>query len=271
MSTAVARQFVSALQELTPTRPSWRRRPPFAGLSEPGSAHAESQDFVCCESLGGGLTLLVVADGLGGLDQGTLASRTAVFSVFRHLKRYLARIHDVEPESIPQLLHAAVGRANLDLRSLCLDRGCELGSTLCAALVDGGHRAVIASVGDSRCYLYNRGSMIQITRDHTLLRQMLALGTIEEQEAASHPLRGVLSRYLGKDDDLDVTLIEVPLDRGSKLLLCTDGVWGHVSWDQMMETMQNSDDPIETCHSLISAASLKWGFDDMSCALWKCC
>jgi PPM family protein phosphatase len=138
-----------------------------------------------------------------------------------------------------------------------------MGTTLTAALVQGA-QVRLAHVGDSRAYLYRDGELQLLTEDHTLVHKMLMEGEIDESEAETHPHRSILTRALGVDGDVQVDEGFVEMRNRDRLLLCTDGLTGMVSDEQIKTVLEESQDPQEAVDRLVRAANRAGGIDNIT-------
>ncbi len=174
--------------------------------------------------------LYVVADGMGGHRGGQVASQVA-----------LEAMEGLATEGRGSLADH-VRRANRAVwdRSVEDERLSGMGTTLTAAQIDGAS-ALIAHVGDSRAYLLRDGSLQQLTTDHTLVARMVKSGEITDAEAEVHPHKNVLTRALGTDEEVEVDEDSIALVDGDRLLLCSDGLTGMVTEDQIQAILENSD------------------------------
>lgn len=173
-------------------------------------------------------TILVVADGMGGYAAGEVASRTAVETVID------AYYRDGSPE-VEQALTNALALANeaVILEAKKDSERSGMGTTMAVAVVRSAELAV-ANVGDSRVYLIRGGQVNQLTRDHSWVAELLAVGKITPEEARRHPMRNVVTRSLGGRDRVDVeTYPRSYLQSGDIVLLCSDGLWGMIAPDQI--------------------------------------
>lgn len=163
--------------------------------------------------------LLAVADGMGGHAGGEVASRVAIETL-------KAAMQPLEDGDAARLLKNAFRRANEAILAEATDTGVTgMGTTLTAALLRGSN-ATIASVGDSRAYLVRGSGLTQITKDHTLVAEQVAQGTLTAEQARADPQRNILTQALGNQPRLakDLpTIFEIPLLPEDRLLLCTDG------------------------------------------------
>ena len=197
--------------------------------------------------------LYIVADGMGGHRGGDVASQLA-----------LATIEELASEGRGTLMDhiRAANRAVWD-QSVEDERLSGMGTTLTAAQIDGAN-ALIAHVGDSRAYLLREGKLRQLTTDHTLVGRMVRSGEITEAEAEVHPHKNVLTRSLGTDEEVDVDEDTIALLNGDQLLLCSDGLTGMVTEDQIQAILENSEGPQQAADRLVKAANRAGGIDNIS-------
>ena len=197
--------------------------------------------------------LYVVADGMGGHRGGQVASQVA-----------LETMEELATEG-PGSLAEHVRRANRAVwdRSVEDERLSGMGTTLTAARIDGAS-ALIAHVGDSRAYLLRDGMLRQLTTDHTLVDRMVKSGEITEAEAEVHPHKNVLTRALGTDEQVEVDEDSIALVDGDRLMICSDGLTGMVTEDQIQAILENSDHPQQAADRLVKAANRAGGIDNIS-------
>lgn len=197
--------------------------------------------------------LYVVADGMGGHRGGQVASQVALET--------MEELATEGPGSLADHVHRA-NRAVWD-RSVEDERLSGMGTTLTAARIDGAS-ALIAHVGDSRAYLLRDGMLRQLTTDHTLVDRMVKSGEITEAEAEVHPHKNVLTRALGTDEQVEVDEDSIALVDGDRLLICSDGLTGMVTEDQIQAILENSDHPQQAADRLVKAANRAGGIDNIS-------
>jgi protein phosphatase len=197
--------------------------------------------------------LFVVADGMGGHRGGQVASQVA-----------LETMEELAAEDRGSLAEH-VRRANRAVwdRSVEDERLAGMGTTLTAARIEGAS-ALIAHVGDSRAYLLRDDMLRQITTDHTLVDRMVKSGEITEAEADVHPHKNVLTRALGTDEQVDVDEDSLALQDGDRLLLCSDGLTGMVTEDQIKAILEHTDRPQQAADRLVKAANRAGGIDNIS-------
>lgn len=212
--------------------------------------------------------LYVIADGMGGHRNGELASETAVRSFGSYLMSKLYRpIYGPDPqatqESLRELMEAAVQEAHEEVRKSAPGGGC----TLTAALVLG-NQMVIAHLGDSRAYaIYRDGRMEALTKDHSLVKRLQDLGQLTEEEAAVHPQKSVLYRALGQGDVAQADIFNSSLPTPGFLLICSDGLWGVISEDDIQRIVNSTASPFLACQHLVEAANAAGGPDNISVVL----
>ncbi len=197
--------------------------------------------------------LYAVADGMGGHRGGEVASNLALQTI----ERLFTAQEGTLTEQVEQANRAVFERSQSD-REVA-----GMGTTLTAALVQGA-QVRLAHVGDSRAYLFRDGELQLLTEDHTLVHKMLVEGEITESEAETHPHRSILTRALGVDGSVQVDEGVVEMRNGDRLLLCTDGLTGMVSDEQIKAVLAESKDPQEAVDRLVRAANRAGGIDNIT-------
>jgi serine/threonine protein phosphatase PrpC len=214
--------------------------------------------------------LFIVADGMGGHSLGERASAVASRTIAREILSrlflpYLADpdlLADADRPSLNEVMRLALEEANRAVASNVP----EGGTTGTAALIFGD-RATIAHVGDSRAYLIQPDRFERLTRDHSLVERLQELGQLSAQEAAVHPQKNVLYRALGQGDGLEIDVSSYQLPVGSRLLLCSDGLWGYLSEELLIETVRKAQTLQAACDQLIDRANEAGGPDNISAIL----
>ncbi len=206
--------------------------------------------------------LYIVADGVGGAEAGDIASQHATERTIEYF------VSGAEENSADRLLQA-VRNANDELREMATKRatGRYMATTMCAALVQN-HNALFINVGDSRGYHLRDGGMYQVTKDHSLVAQLVAEGAITPEEAERHPRRNVILSSLGPTKNPQIDLFEVDLNDGDCLILCSDGLTRHVSDGEIARVAQNK--PVEEATKfLVDLANSRGGSDNISVAIMR--
>jgi serine/threonine protein phosphatase PrpC len=209
--------------------------------------------------------LYIVADGMGGHQFGEVASNAAIRTVAGYVLRkfhpYLFHVKtDTMDESFQEIMQAAVSEAQRAIQREAPGSG----TTLTAALVLG-QQITIAHVGDSRAYfVYPDGRIEPITRDHSLVKRLEELGHITSEEAANYPHRNVLYRALGQGEILDPDIFTLGFPQPGFLMLCSDGLWGVVSEQELVRSVVDAPNLQRACQNLITAANTAGGPDNIS-------
>lgn len=207
------------------------------------------------------LGLFVVADGMGGAQAGERASAIAIETI-------VAGIRCAAPARNSELLLAAIREANRNILSQAAENPDYqgMGTTVVAALL-APPVAYIASVGDSRVYLFRREKLVRITSDQTWVNEVgRSLGLTEEQ-IHSHPFRNVLTMAVGARERIEVHSYQLGLEGGDILLLCSDGLHGVVQDDEVAESLGAGGSLADTAADLISRAREKGGPDNITVVL----
>lgn len=197
--------------------------------------------------------LFAVADGMGGHEAGEVASEITINT-----------LNDLAPQSADsEALARAVVAANLNvIKAPSQGVGREgMGTTLTAAILEK-ERLVIAQVGDSRAYLLHNGSLQQLTRDHSLMADMIEAGQLTEAEARVHPNRSVITRAIGSDPHMQPDLYELNVETGDRLLLCSDGICGMIEDHEIASIMRQAPSAQSCADQLVEAALAAGGFDN---------
>ena len=214
--------------------------------------------------------LYIVADGMGGHQYGEVASNTAIRTFGGHIMRkfhpYLFNLPTMPlDESLQDLASEGVIKAQEAIQRDAPGSG----TTLTAALILG-QQITIAHVGDSRAYaVYPDGRFDLITRDHSLVGRLEELGQITAEEAANHPQKNVLYRALGQGEVLEPDLFSVAFPRTGMLMICSDGLWGVLSEQQMRQAISGAPTLEDACQNLVNAANAAGGPDNISVILVK--
>ena len=199
--------------------------------------------------------LFAVADGMGGHAAGEVASEIAV--------RVLSELAPEHPDG--EALGRAIEEANRAVIQAAREgRGRQgMGTTMTAAMLEG-ERLVIAKVGDSRAYLLHQGKLQQLTRDHSLMADMIEAGQLTPEEARTHPQRSVITRALGSDAHLHPDIYEINVETGDRLLICSDGLSGMIFDDQIENTLRRVQDPQRCASQLVNEAIAAGGHDNVT-------
>ncbi|NLA11758.1 MAG: Stp1/IreP family PP2C-type Ser/Thr phosphatase [Firmicutes bacterium] len=233
------------------------------GLTHPGRERSRNEDSYLVKT-GEDLTILAVADGMGGHVAGDVASALAI-GVF---ERYWNELDLKEPPPrghFAEIIKNLIIKANtviLDTAARDSDKA-GMGTTLTAGFLSGSS-LTIGHVGDSRAYLVSGEALTPLTEDHSLLEQLIQAGRISPEEAEGHPKRHILVRALGTSSDLEIDLIERELNEAEALLLCSDGLTSMVRDAEIFRITQEQPDPLLVAEALIKLANDRGGCDNIT-------
>ncbi len=232
------------------------------GITDTGMVRPQNEDSFSSVSLGK-WSLHIVADGMGGHDAGEVASRIAVETVCREIEKHVKKNKDPL-----WLIEHVVQQANSEVKKEGVNRGSNMGTTLSLALV-ADNTATIANVGDSRVYWIENGSITQITQDHSLVAKLVAAGKMTKEDARNHPKSNLLYRTIGTDEKIKVDTFQVELKKGGNLMLCTDGLWGEVSDENIHQVVFSSKDARSASEELVRMANAQGGKDNITAVVVK--
>jgi protein phosphatase len=211
--------------------------------------------------------VFLVADGMGGHRAGEVASMVSARAVAgRLVQRGILALLEADETAQEAPLQEMVRKALEEANEVVVERVPGGGTTLTAALLLGEH-LTIGHVGDSRAYVIQDGQMQAITRDHSLVERLRELGQLTRQEAATHPQRNVLYRAIGQGANLEVDVTTHPVPRGGYLLLCSDGLWGVVTDEEIAQIVRQNRDPQAACEELVRAANGAGGPDNITAVM----
>ncbi|GCE45708.1 serine/threonine protein phosphatase PrpC [Thermosporothrix hazakensis] len=208
--------------------------------------------------------LFVVADGMGGHENGREASRIAIQSMMHTVLQSVVMGKELSDNFLTEVLIDGVEWANNAILECALQWGCSMGTTLTAALIVG-MKAYLVNVGDSRAYLFREGfGLRQITQDHSIVASLVALGEITPDEMYTHPERNKIYRSLGCEEHVDVDWFMLDLQEQDVLLLCSDGLWEMVRDNDIARILYRYDDPVAASDLLLRSALKGGGKDNIS-------
>jgi len=229
------------------------------GLSDPGCVRPNNEDsFLLSPKTG----LYLVADGMGGAQAGEHASKIAVETVASFIEQAAARDADTLSKAFEEANHrvmnAAASDANLE----------GMGTTLVAAL-DNGQEVLIASVGDSRAYVYSGGHLTGVTEDQTWVHEVGRRLGIDENSLRTHPMRHVLTMAIGVSPELRVHSYALKPEKDALILLSSDGLHGVVDANVISKALEGNGSLESKCRRLIDAARDVGGPDNITAILLR--
>jgi protein phosphatase len=228
-----------------------------AGDTNVGKVRTTNEDSMIVDPVRG---LYVVLDGMGGANAGDVASQTARDAIREFV---MQRRLNMDPKS---LLEAAIVHGSTVVFNAAQETRERhgMGTTVVGCIVIDPTRAIVAHVGDSRAYLLRNGRIQTLTRDHTIVEELVDRGLLSPEEAERHPYKNVLSRNLGAKPDAKVDLSEVELVPGDRLMLCSDGLYGYASNEAIQYLLGSGDDPEHVARDLVDLALRGGGGDNVT-------
>ena len=201
--------------------------------------------------------LFIVADGMGGHAAGEVASEIAVDTISN-------MYYQEDSNDVAVSLLRAIRRANASIHQRAAENLLRTGmGTTCVAAVLRGNMAYIANVGDSRAYLLRGNNVKQISQDHSWVAEQVRAGLLTEEQARTHAQRNVITRCLGTQAEVDVDIFHEELHEGDSLVLCTDGLSGLVS-DEELQRIVEQFVPQESVYHLVERANENGGPDNIT-------
>lgn len=245
--------------------------PLWGAATDIGRVRKENQDaFVGLPEIG----LFLVSDGMGGAPGGKLAADIVIGVLPKMLKARLRRFRNPRPRAIRYWLKYEILKLsrNVLARSASEPGLKGMGATLVLVLCQC-NRLHIAHMGDSRAYLFRNRSLVQLTDDHSVVGFLLRQGEITQSETEQHPARGTLTRCIGMQADVKADVKTVAPKKGDRILLCSDGLHGMVSENEISAILDANPNPGEACQALIDAANKVGGKDNITAVMvdWAEC
>jgi serine/threonine protein phosphatase PrpC len=227
-----------------------------------GKVREENEDTFLVEPQ---LALFVVSDGMGGHRGGELASKIVIEDLPVMIETSLDKLKVGSPKTIKSLLSRSIAEQS---RQLWLEGTSEsgfkdMGATLVTILFRN-KRCFVANLGDSRAYLFRKGRLSQITRDHSVVSDLVMEGLIGPEEAKNHDARGQITSYIGMEEEPHPYVCSFMLRKNDRLLLCTDGLTDLVDDEDIAEVLTKEPDSQAVCKELVDAANAAGGFDNIT-------
>lgn len=231
--------------------------------TDTGKVRSMNQDAYAAGELPVGAAWAVVCDGMGGASGGDVASAMAVKTISEHITSGYRE--GMGANSVRNMLDCAISAANATIYDMSQSneslRG--MGTTVVAVIVSGS-TAYISHAGDSRAYLLAAdGSLRQLTRDHSMVQEMLEIGKLTPEEARTHPRKNVITRALGVDSELKAEFSEEQMAPDDVLLICTDGLSNYISDEDILDVTRHHS-YYEVADELIKRANSNGGGDNIT-------
>lgn len=232
-------------------------------LSDVGNVRKTNEDSVGYFE-GDDIEIYIVADGMGGHNAGEVASELATKIIIDYIK---SNHHGLNMKDV---LSEGIKSANKKIYDIAREsdllKGMGTTVTIC---FKKQNKMVVANVGDSSCYIIdNKRELSKITRDHSLVQQLLDNGTITEEKARNHPNKNIITRALGTNELVEVDLFDVDLTKVMKCVLCTDGLTNDVTYSEMYDIIMENDND-SSCKMLVDLSKSKGGRDNISVIVFE--
>lgn len=234
------------------------------GISDIGAVRKQNQDAYYVSGAEERYPFAVVCDGMGGARAGNVASSMAVESFVATMQEGLS----AEQPEIEALLRRAVEQANeLVCYRAEMDESCRgMGTTLVAAVV-GPEMIRLVNVGDSRAYVISPQGIRQLTRDHSVVEDMVERGEITHEQARLHPQKNLITRALGAEAQVEVDSYAIPRQEGTFILLCSDGLSNVVTDQELLFELIHGGPAAEGCQRLLHLALSRGAPDNVTAVL----
>ena len=230
--------------------------------TDKGVKRTTNQDYVFCsmQAIGKLPNIFIVADGMGGHKAGDFASRYTV-------EKFLEAVKCSRADNPISILEEAVNSANLAL----IEKSVEsidlegMGTTLVVATIIG-RSLYIANIGDSRLYIVNNG-ILQITRDHSLVEEMINIGEIDRKDARTHEKKNIITRAIGADSEVVPDIFEIEYSKDDIVLMCSDGLSNMIEDEEILLIVNQGENLEDIVGNLIETANKNGGKDNISVVL----
>ncbi len=235
------------------------------GITDRGAVRRDNQDSFLIERLDErSCVIAVLCDGMGGEKAGNIASDLAAKTYAGELRQSILEARKRRPD-IRAMMEAACESANRMIYSYsCFDTDYTgMGTTLVSAVIYG-ESVYVLNVGDSRCYKLTRRRIQQVTRDHSLVQDMVDRGEISPEQARTHPRRNVITRALGVNELVPCDIFTPRLQRGELLLLCSDGLTNMLADEEILALYRRNTDPLSLGRALMAEALRRGARDNVT-------
>jgi len=238
-------------------------------LTDKGIIRKQNQDTCFVEmNVVPGVTFAGVCDGMGGAKSGGLASSLAANAFCGYLRKALSAKNWIK--DVPSLLAKAVNEANEAVyRKGMSDEECRGMGTTLVALLSVEDDCYLVNVGDSRGYRCSSERIQQITRDHSLVAELLEKGQITEEQSRKHPHKNLITRAVGTEKQVKADIYCLTLSPGQIILLCSDGLSNLLSNEELFTILNQNVSAEELCHELIDTALSRGAPDNVSAVLYR--
>ena len=238
----------------------------FCAKTDPGRARDNNEDSAAFDD---GVRLGVLADGMGGYNAGEIASGMATAFIKSELSRWLAEAgRSASVREVRRAMEICVDNANLSIFNAANSNPhyAGMGTTLVVSVFQDS-RLLLGHIGDSRCYRYRGGELVQITKDHSLLQEQIDAGLLTPAQAALSSNKNLVTRALGVEDGVMLELNEHYVEVGDLYLMCSDGLSDMIDDPTITRIIQGDETLEHRCELLIAAANENGGRDNITVML----
>jgi len=239
----------------------------YFGSTDVGKVRKNNEDSFITKLYDNGLFIAIVADGMGGHAAGEYASSIAIESISSSFDEISDVLISCNARKIKTELKKILNRANSEVASKAKEsselNGMGTTVVMCVIIKD---KIYIANVGDSRCYVIDK-TIRQITKDHSLVAELIDAGVITKEQANDHPQRNIITRAIGTDLDVDPDIFVIKLESAIKLLLCSDGLTNMISDNTIFNVLNTEPTCNDAVNSLIDKANKRGGNDNITAVI----
>ena len=227
-------------------------------ITDKGNVRETNEDYVDID-ITPEYAFYIVCDGIGGHNAGEVASKEAVSLIKNYIREFYNR------SIAPQILESAVQKANSEIYRMSEENDLlkGMGTTITCAL-DVGSEVYIAHAGDSSAYLLKGDTIAKLTKDHSMVQEMVDNGTLSEEEMIHHPNKNIITRSLGTCEVLKLDIMEVERKQFEYIVLCTDGLSDYVTKEEILSAHLNKRNNKEFVSYLVNLAKERGGKDNIS-------
>lgn len=227
-------------------------------ISEKGKVREKNEDDYLI-NIEDEFKVFAVADGMGGHEAGDVASALAIETINNY---------QFDADDLADEIRKAIDLANKKICIKSKDVNKKMGTTITLAIVNK-NIVKIGHVGDSRAYIYDDKQLKQVTKDHSYVRQLVKKGLISESEAENHPQKNLLLRALGTEQEVEIDLIEVGINEGDLLLLCSDGLTNMVAEKEIIRILDMESELSAKADKLVEIANENGGHDNITVLIYR--
>ncbi|MCF7955384.1 MAG: protein phosphatase 2C domain-containing protein [Phycisphaerae bacterium] len=234
----------------------------WAALTDTGLCRDKNEDAFLIEPEIG---LFLVSDGMGGHPGGDLASDFVAGNLSVLIESSLHSLRSQNTPSIRRLLKRSIHRQSNEVRWEGQSESgyANMGATVVLCLLIGG-RAHVANLGDSRLYRLRKNNLMQISRDHSVVNELIEAGKLEPENADGHHASGLITQYMGMDEPAEPDIRSFKLCSADRLLLCSDGLTDMLDETEIKTILQENADPQKAAKTLVELANKAGGYDNIT-------